>query len=76
MEMKEYLSKRTSRGFRKTLFVDRSRDGLFRIYARIAGTKHVYKAIKQSFLTEIGAQEFLNLHATTNNLVRSYKLDR
>ena len=76
MEKKEYLTKRLKKGFQQTLFVDKSKDGQYRIYARVGGSRRVYRPVNRPFMTSEGAQEFLNDYAREKNLVRTYKLDR
>lgn len=67
--IKKYKSKRLlANGFRETLMVNRSKDGLYRVYAKVGGRMRVYRPLSRPFLTESGAQTHLELYAVVNKL--------
>ncbi|MDD2998364.1 MAG: hypothetical protein PHV05_04825 [Candidatus Riflebacteria bacterium] len=67
--MKKYKAKRLMQnGFRETLLVKRSKDGLYRIYARIGNRSRQYRPLSRSWLTETGAQTCLDDYAKENKL--------
>jgi len=67
--VKKYKAKRLiQNGFRETLFVDRGKNGQYRVYAKIAGKRRIYRPLSRPWLSELGAQNYLNDYAATNGL--------
>jgi hypothetical protein len=67
--IKKYKAKRLlTNGFWETLMVKRSKDGLYRVYAKVGDKLRVYRPLSRPFLTESGAQTNLEKYAAQNQL--------
>ncbi|HNX76079.1 MAG TPA: hypothetical protein PLM07_04055 [Candidatus Rifleibacterium sp.] len=67
--MKKYKAKRLMQnGFRETLYVDRGKDGQFRVYAKIAGKRRIFRPLSRPWLIENSAQQYLDDYAAKNDL--------
>jgi hypothetical protein len=67
--MKRYKAKRLMQnGFRETLYVDCGKDGQYRVYAKIAGKRRIYRPLSRPWLGASSAQQSLDDYAAKNGL--------